>query len=153
MSERFPLVYLFPLRLLCGLILTIEGWQKLQGGWLHGTALLSTLEKWMAADKPYAFFMPVIRSALAHPKIFGSLITLGELVVGLSLLAGVLTRVSSALGAIMLFSIAFGAGQGLAPPGNALLLGSMLVLFVLAPPGRVLGVDMLLRGRLPRWMV
>lgn len=153
MLERFPLVYLLPLRLLCGLILTIEGWQKLQGGWLHGTALLSTLEKWMAADKPYAFFLPVIRSAAAHPKIFGSLITLGELVVGLSLLAGVLTRTSSILGALMLFSIAFGAGQGLAPPGNALLLASLLVLFVFAPPGRVLGVDVLLRSRLPRWMV
>ena len=31
MTERIPLAYLFPLRLLCGLILVLEGWSKLQG--------------------------------------------------------------------------------------------------------------------------
>ena len=64
-----------------------------------------------------------------------------------------LTRIGAALGALMLFSFAFGAGQGLVPPGNALLMGALCVLFVVAPPGRVLGVDAVLRGRLPRWMV
>ena len=43
MNERVPLAYLVPLRVLCGLILIIEGWGKLQGGWLHGTPLLATL--------------------------------------------------------------------------------------------------------------
>ena len=39
------------------------------------------------------------------------------------------------------------------PPGNALLMGAMFVLFILAPPGRVLGLDATLRARFPRWMV
>jgi hypothetical protein len=65
----------------------------------------------------------------------------------------VLTRISSALGALMLLSFALGNGQGLAPPGNALLMSAVCVLFVFAPPGRFLGVDMLLRDRLPRWML
>jgi thiosulfate dehydrogenase [quinone] large subunit len=153
MSERFPLIYLVPLRLLFGLILVIEGWGKLQGGWLHGTALLETLGRWVAAEKPYAIFMPFIRSAQAHPKIFGSLITMGELVVGLSMVLGLLSRTGAFLGAMMMFSIALGAGQGLAPPGNAVLMGAVFVLFVFAPPGRVLGIDTTLRGRLPRWLV
>jgi len=153
MTERFPLAYIFPLRILCGLILLLEGWSKLQGDWLHGTPLASSLGNWMSADKPYGFFLPVVKLAFAHPKIFGALVTIGEVAIGLSLLAGVLTRIGAALGALMLFSFAFGNGQGLVPPGNALLMGAICVVFVMAPPGRFLGVDSVLQGRLPRWMV
>ena len=153
MTERFPLAYIFPLRILCGVILLLEGWSKLQGDWLHGTPLASSLGNWMAADKPYGFFLPVVKLAFAHPKIFGALVTIGEVAIGLSLLAGVLTRIGAALGALMLFSFAFGNGQGLVPPGNALLMGAICVVFVMAPPGRFLGVDSVLQGRLPRWMV
>ena len=153
MTERVPLAYLFPLRLLCGLILILEGWSKLQGDWLHGTPLAHSLGNWLEAGKPYGFFLPMVRLAYAHPKIFGALVTIGELAVGLSLLAGVLTRVGAALGALMLFSFALGNGQGLVPPGNAVLMGALCALFVAAPPGRFLGVDTLLQGRLPRWMV
>jgi thiosulfate dehydrogenase [quinone] large subunit len=153
MTERIPLAYLFPLRLLFGVILVIEGWGKLQGDWLHGTPLATSLGNWLAADKPYGFFLPMVKLAFAHPKIFGALVTIGELTVGLSLLFGVLTRIGAALGALMLLSFAFGAGQGLAPPGNALLMGAICILFVFAPPGRFMGVDTVLRSRLPRWMV
>jgi uncharacterized membrane protein YphA (DoxX/SURF4 family) len=152
MGERIPLGYLFPLRILCGLILLMEGWGKLQGGWLHGTTLLNTLGGWLDAAKPYHFFIPIVESARAHPKIFGALITTGELVIGASMLLGLLTRVTAFLGAAMLFSIAFGSGQGLAPPGNAVLMGALFVLFIFAPPGRVLGLDAALRARLPGWM-
>ncbi|HVR64593.1 MAG TPA: hypothetical protein VMU50_21980, partial [Polyangia bacterium] len=62
-------------------------------------------------------------------------------------------RLFSFLGFVMLFSFALGAGQGLSPPGNALLLGAILVTFVLAPPGRAFGVDQTMRGRLPTWMI
>jgi uncharacterized membrane protein YphA (DoxX/SURF4 family) len=153
MGERIPLGYLVPLRLLWGLILVIEGWGKLQHGWLHGTPLTATLDGWIDGHKTYAFFVPVVRAAYAHPKIFGGLITAGELVIGASMLLGVATRAMSFLGAVMLFSFAFGAGQGLAPPGNALLMGAVFLIFVLAPPGRVLGLDSALRARLPRWLV
>jgi thiosulfate dehydrogenase [quinone] large subunit len=153
MNERIPLATLVPLRVICGLILVLEGWSKLQGDWLHGTPLASSLGNWLAADKPYGFFLPVVKNAHAHPKVFGALVTIGELAVGISLLAGVLTRLGSALGALMLFSFAFGNGQGLVPPGNAVLMGLICLMFVAAPPGRVLGVDVLLRSRLPRWMV
>ena len=153
MTERFPLAYLFPLRVVFGLILLLEGWSKLQGDWLHGSPLANTLGNWLSADKPYGFFLPVVKLAYAHPKIFGSLVTIGEVAVGLSLLAGVLTRVGAALGALMLLGFALGSGQGLVPPGNALLMAMVCVLFVVAPPGRFLGIDQTLVNRLPRWMV
>ncbi|HVV48850.1 MAG TPA: DoxX family membrane protein [Polyangia bacterium] len=153
MGERIPLGYLVPLRILCGLILVIEGWGKLQHGWLHGTPLLGTLDGWVEAHKTYGFFLPVVQSARAHPKIFGTLVTAGELAVGLAMLLGLLTRLAAFLGALLLFSFAFGGGQGLAPPGNALLMGAIFVVFLFAPPGRVLGLDAALRARFPRWMV
>jgi len=153
MNERIPLAFLVPLRLFCGVILVLEGWSKFQGDWLHGTPLLHTLDGWADAHKTYQFFLPVFETARRHPKIFGTLVTAGELVIGAALVLGVVTRLASFLGAVMLFSFAFGAGQGPVPPGNALLMGAILLLFVLAPPGRVLGFDQALRTRLPRWMV
>jgi thiosulfate dehydrogenase [quinone] large subunit len=153
MTEHFPLAYLLPLRIIFGIILVLEGWGKLHGDWLHGTPLATSLGNWLAADKPFGFFLPVVKLAYAHPKIFGALVTIGELAVGLSLLAGVLTRIGAALGALMLFAFAFGSGQGLVPPGNAMVMALVCLLFVAAPPGRFMGVDTVLRAHLPRWMV
>jgi len=152
MGERVSLGVLVPLRLLVGVMLAYSGYHKFAGGWLHGTALMNILDGWMA-HPTYPVFLPVLRTAQAHPKIFGTLVTAGELVIGAALVLGLLTRLMSFLGALMLFSFALGAGQGLSPPGNAILMGAILLLFVLAPPGRVFGADQLLIGRLPRWMI
>jgi uncharacterized membrane protein YphA (DoxX/SURF4 family) len=153
MGERVSLGVLFPLRVLCGLILVLSGWGKLQSGWLHGTPLLGLLDGWLADGKTYHFFLPMVESARAHPKIFGALITSGELIIGASMLLGLLTRAGAFLGALMLFSITFASGQGLSPPGNALLMAAIFTIFIIAPPGRVLGLDAALRARMPRWMV
>jgi uncharacterized membrane protein YphA (DoxX/SURF4 family) len=152
MNERIPLALLVPLRIFWGLILVLEGWGKLKGDWLHGTPLLSTLDGWTSAHKTYEFFAPVVRTAMAHPKIFGTLVTMGELIVGAAMVLGLCTRAASILGAALVFSFAFGGGQGPVPPGNALLMGAVFLLFIVAPPGRVLGIDQALRAHLPRWM-
>ncbi len=120
MGERIPLGVLVPLRIFCGLILVLEGWGKLQHGWLHGTPLLETLNGWTDAHKTYAFFSPVVEAGRNHPKIFGALITAGELVIGFSMVVGLLTRAAA---------------------------------FLVVPPGRVLGLDVALRPRLPPWLV
>jgi uncharacterized membrane protein YphA (DoxX/SURF4 family) len=153
MNERIPLAVLLPLRFLVAAILLLEGYQKFMGGWLHGDALLRTTQTWLDAHRVYAFFLPVLKSAHEHPKIFSGLITLGELSVGLCLFLGLVTRLASFMGFLLLGSIAAASGQTLAPPGNALLMAAILFVFVLAPPGRVLGIDQGLRARLPRWMV
>src|SRR5262249_26263293 len=131
----------------------MEGWSKFQGGWLHGTPLLAILNGWVDAHKPYHFFLAVVDTARAHPKIFGSLVTLGELVVGVSMLLGLFTRLGAVVGALMVLSFAFGAGQGLAPPGTGIMAGAVFLTFIAAPPGRALGIDQTLHGRLPRWLI
>ena len=152
MGERVPLGILVPLRILWGLILILEGWGKLQHGWLHGTALSGMLDGWVEGHKTYPFFLPVVQTARAHPKIFGALISVGELTVGLSMLLGLFSRLGAFLGVLLMFSIAFASGQGLVPPGNALLMGAVFVIFLVAPPGRVLGLDVVWRARFPRWL-
>jgi uncharacterized membrane protein YphA (DoxX/SURF4 family) len=152
MNERVPLAVLLPLRLLFGAIMLLEGWSKLRGGWLHGTPLLAKLTEWVSQGKPYPFFMGVVETARAHPKIFGTLIASGELVVGASMALGLFSRLGAFLGLLMTFSFAAGSGQNLAPPGNAILMGAVFFVFLLAPPGRVVGFDQLLRARLPRWL-
>lgn len=152
MNERFPLTVLLPLRFFVAAILLLEGYQKFMGGWFHGDPLLRISQTWLDAGRPYHFFLPMLKSAHAHPKIFGSLITLGELAVGVSMLLGVVTRLGALVGILLLGSIAAGSGQGLAPPGNALLMVVVMLTFVVSPPGRVLGLDQSLRARLPRWM-
>jgi uncharacterized membrane protein YphA (DoxX/SURF4 family) len=153
MNERVPLAVLLPLRFLSAAILILEGYQKMTGEWLHGGAMMRTTQTWLDAHRAYSFFLPMLQSAHNHPKIFGSLITLGELAVGLCLLLGVATRLASFLGLLLLGSITAASGQGLAPPGNALLMAAIMLTFVISPPGRVLGVDAGLRTKLPRWMV
>jgi uncharacterized membrane protein YphA (DoxX/SURF4 family) len=153
MNERVPLAWLVPLRLLCGVIMVLEGWNKFQGGWLHGTPLLAILDGWVSAHRTYHFFLPVVETARAHPKIFGTLVTMGELVVGASMVLGLFTRFTAFLGALMTLSFAFAGGQGLVPPGNAVLMAALFITFMVVPPGRVLGIDHALRARLPRWLV
>ena len=153
MNERVPLAALVPLRLLVAAILLLEGYQKFMGGWFHGEALLRTTQTWQEAHRAYGFFLPILNNAHNHPKIYGSLITLGELAVGLCLLLGVVTRLASFLGLLLLGSITAASGQTLAPPGNALVMAAIMFTFVIVPPGRVLGLDAALRARLPRWMV
>jgi len=153
MNERFPLAWLVPLRLLMAAILLVEGWGKFRCGWFHGDALSRTTEAWLTAHRTFHFFLAVTKSAHEHPKVFGTLVTLGELFVGACLAVGAVTRLASLVGVLLLGSIAAASGQGLAPPGNAVVMAAVLATFVIVPPGRVFGLDTRLRTTLPRWMV
>ena len=152
MRERVPLLCLVPLRLLVGLMLVLSGYQKFQGGWLHGTPLLVILEGWLRDHKAYSFIVSVVETARAHPKIFGTLVTMGEMIIGSALVVGLFTRLASILGTLVFLTFAFASGERLAPPGPAMLVGAILFTFVLIPPGRVLGCDQMLRARLPLWL-
>ena len=153
MNERVPLALLLPLRLLVAFMLLVEGYQKFREGWLHGDVFARVTQTWLDSHRSYHLFLPLLNTAHAHPKIFATLVTLGELTVGASLLLGLVTRAASFVGLMLLVAIAGTSGQGLAPPGNAVLMAAILFTFVLTPPGRVLGLDQRLRLRLPRWLV
>ena len=155
MNERFPLAYLVPLRLLFGVILLLEGWGKLQGDWLHGdAAAAATLDRWLARRQAVRLLHADGEASRTRiPRSSGTLVTIGELAIG-AVDAG---RAGHArqrrAGRDDVALVRGGGGQGLVPPGNALLMAAMFLLFVVVPPGRVLGIDAVAPGRLPRWMV
>ncbi len=152
MRERFPLLFLFPLRVLVGVMLVLAGYHKFLDGWLHGTALLTILDGWMRDHKSYHFILPVVNTAQAHPKIFGALVTMGEMVIGAAMVVGLFTRFFALLGTLVFFTFAFASGEHLAPPGPAILMGAIFFTFLLVPPGRALGLDQALRAKLPAWL-
>lgn len=151
MQETVRLLALLPLRLMVGAGLAYEGWGKLMEGWMHGNEVHNAMVTWLDKKRTYSFFIPFVEHFRDHPKIFGTLLTLGELGIGACLVVGLLNRPLSLLGFVMTLSIALGAGQG--PVGNATILAAVFLCFMLASPGRVLGIDRKLKGRLGSWLI
>ncbi len=81
--------------------------------------------------------------------VFGPAVYLAEVAIGVSLLLGVLTRLGAILGALMALNLWLGLYS--APnewPWTYFFLIIIQCLFALAPPGRFLGIDALLSGRI-----
>src|SRR5690349_21224015 len=85
---------------------------------------------------------------LPNLSLFGPLVYLIEAAIGVSLLLGVFSRAGAALGALMGLNLWLGLYS--APgewPWTYMFLIMIQALFVIDPPGRVLGVDALARRR------
>ena len=152
MGEQTRIAFLLPLRLFCGWIFLNTGVHELSGGWLHNDELSEILHTWLKDGKTYAFYVPFLRNViLPHAHLFACAISVSELLVGAALLAGLLTRFAALVGLVLVGNFLVGRGDGLAANGTAPL-AVMLFTIVLTAPGRALGLDAALRGRLPRWL-
>jgi len=120
------------------------------------------LKYWMGQEAEHAATVlqgDLVRDVvLPNLNLFGPLVYLVEVAIGVSLLLGVLSRVGAALGLLMGLNLWLGLYS--APgewPWTYMFLCVIQALFVLDPPGRVLGVDALLRrraaGRVPAGLV
>ena len=88
---------------------------------------------------------------LPNLAVFGPLVYLVELTIGVSLLLGLFSRVGAVLG--MLMGLNLWLGLYSAPgewPWTYMFLVVIQALFVIDPPGRALGADVLLRQRAGR---
>jgi uncharacterized membrane protein YphA (DoxX/SURF4 family) len=86
--------------------------------------------------------------------LFAWLIFLAELLVGLSLLTGTLTRLGAAVGLLMALNL--GVGMLAVPnewPWSYVMLAMFHFIFLITAAGRVLGVDAFLRRRPPGSLV
>jgi uncharacterized membrane protein YphA (DoxX/SURF4 family) len=85
------------------------------------------------------------------PKAYVSAVTVGELLLGVALLLGILTRFSAALALIVSIGYLYSAGTWLGPSatGHAAHAAISIALLVGAA-GRTLGVDAVLARRWPR---
>ncbi len=85
---------------------------------------------------------------LPHLAVFGPLIYLVELLIGVSLLLGLFSRVGATLGLLMGLNLWLGLYSAEGEwPWTYMFLVMIQAWFVIEPPGRVLGTDVLLTQR------
>lgn len=144
-----PLVGL-PVRLYAGYFFLKYGLQKATGGF-GGAALRETLTKW-AGETRYGFYVPFLKSvAIPHAETFALLVMLGEIVVGAALLVGFATRLAALGGLFLCLNFLFGSGVRLVSTEPPVVFALLLLTVYLTAAGRALGLDLFLRGKLPRW--
>ena len=154
MRPQTSVTALVPLRLFVGWIFLVAGIGKITGGWMTSNAhLLDILQGWLREGRPYHFYAPFLRDVvIPRVHVFSVLIPIGELCVGATLLLGLLTRWAALVGMSMVLAFLLGRGDGLGNNNTAPMVVMCLTL-MLTNPGRVLGIDAALRGKLPSWMV
>ena len=139
-----------PVRLFCGYFFLKYGLEKATGGF-GGAALRRTLDEW-AAGTPYAFYRPfLLHVAMPYSSVFASLVTVGEIVVGVTLLLGIATRLGSLLGLFLCLNFMSAMGTPLLSVEHPIFFAIMLLTVYASAAGRALGFDQILKGRLPRW--
>ena len=152
MGERFPLLCLFPLRLLVGVMLVLAGYHKFLDGWLHGTALMRSSTGGCGTTRATTSSCRWLTPRARTPKIFGALVTMGEMVIGAAMVVGLFTRFGVDPGHADLLHVRVRVGRAPGAAGPAMLVGAIFFTFLFAPPGRVLGLDHALRAKLPAWL-
>jgi thiosulfate dehydrogenase [quinone] large subunit len=146
LKERTYLWYLSVLRIYVGFYLLRQGFGKFQrdfprGDWIgRQIGDISTLNLYWWYKK---FLLDYV---VPHHELFGYLVMTGEIAVGACLLLGLFTRFSAVVGLLMLINYFLGVGMA---RGGATLAQQQtfiiaLAIFVLANPGRTLGLDGLL---------
>lgn len=146
-------VQVFLLRLaLAGLFLHL-GFEKYADGWLHTPQPLADDLASYRAHATGAQLAYLDAVAIPYEALWAKLMTIGEFAVGVSLLLGLLARLGSCAGIVMVLN--FHAANGnlfsvnmIASPWAALLLAGLLVT-LLAGAGRWLGIDAALAKRSP----
>jgi uncharacterized membrane protein YphA (DoxX/SURF4 family) len=148
-KERTYLWYIVIVRLYVGYYLLQQGILKYlrgfpQSDWISRS--IGDLDKIEIFDWYRSFLINVVA---VHRELFGYLVMSGEILIGLCLVLGLLTRFSSIMGIFLLLNYFF--GPGMAKGGAALAQQQtfiiLLVVLALSRPGRTFGLDGLLFKR------
>jgi uncharacterized membrane protein YphA (DoxX/SURF4 family) len=145
-TERTYLWYLSVLRIYVGYYLFFQGIRKYRRAFPKGDWIGRQIGDLGALDL-YPWYKTFLQYyVVPHSELFGYLIMFGEIAVGACLLLGLFTRLTALVGLFMLVNYYLGPGTA---RGGSLLAQQhifiiALVIFVLANPGRTLGLDGLL---------
>jgi len=137
-----------------------SGTGKIQSILSDPSAYFGGLSKVFAAvwakTNPYPFMADFLTNAAApNASVFVTAIAITEVLVGLSLLLGILTRFGAFGGIVMnvIFYLAAGHTSPSTAGINLIMIGAQLAMMV-APGGRVLGLDAILHrkfAKVPLW--
>ena len=146
-SSAGPSWGLVLIRIVVGAVLLYAGWVKLQMG-IGEELVLSTRERIAEAPALYRAFGENV--VLAHPWFFTQCIVFGELLGGLCLFLGALTRPAGFFATFLFLHFVFAAPAE--QRVTAIVLAAACFGCALSRAGRVAGADVFLDGKLPRWM-
>jgi thiosulfate dehydrogenase [quinone] large subunit len=148
LRERTYLWYLAALRIYVGYYLLWQGIRKYQRNFPKSDWVGRQIGDIAALDLVAWYKRFLLDYVAPHQELFGNLVMIGEIAVGAGLLLGLFTRFSAAVGLFMLIN--YYLGPGMARGGAALAQQQTFILlmaiFILASPGRTLGLDGLLFG-------
>jgi thiosulfate dehydrogenase (quinone) large subunit len=143
LKEQTYLWYIVILRLYIGYYLLQQGILKYRRGFPQSDWInrqigdLNTIEI-------YAWYKSfLINVVVPHRELFGYLVVAGEILIGLCLVLGLLTRLSSIMGIFLLLNYFFGPGmaRGGASLAQQQTFIVVLVVLILSNAGRTLGLD------------
>lgn len=135
------------IRIVVGFLLLVAGWRNAQAG-SGESIVVGTREAWAASPGVVRSFGEHV--VLEHPWFFGATVVLGQLLCGLGLFLGLLTRPAGFLGAL-LFAIGLFAVPDAQKP-LCLLFAVCCFACGLSRAGRRSGADVFLDERLPAWL-
>jgi thiosulfate dehydrogenase [quinone] large subunit len=141
---------LVPLRIYLGVIFLFAVWPKLaaEGGFQSS---LEGFLQGMALGNAHDFYRGFLESVvLPNAGLFASLIVLGELLVGVALIAGFATRFASGVAMFLLLNYMFAKGAWFwMPSSNDAAMFFIALVLMLGAAGRSFGVDRILHERYP----
>lgn len=142
-KERTYLWYLSILRIYVGYYLFFQGIGKFQRNFPKGDWIGRQIGDVASLDLYPWYKNFLLHYVATHSELFGYLVMFGEIAVGVCLLLGLFTRASAFIGLFMLVN--YYLGPGTARGGYMLAYQQIYILalaiFVLAGPGRTLGLD------------
>jgi len=143
LKEKTYLWYIVLLRLWIGYYFLQQGIRKYQRDFPKGDWIGRQIGDVPALDL-YPWYKRFLTDyVVPHSELFGYLVMIGEILVGLCLLLGLLTRFSAFVGLFMLIN--YFLGPGMARGGASLAQQQTfivaLVIILLSNPGRTLGLD------------
>jgi thiosulfate dehydrogenase (quinone) large subunit len=137
------------LRVYLGAVFLIAALPKIRGDFTPG--LVRFLDQ-VALQRGHPFYQQFLQDVvLPNAPAFAALVTWGELLVGVTLVLGLLTRFSAAAALVLAVNYMFAKGAWFwTPSSNDAAFAAISLALLIGAAGRTLGLDALLARRWPR---
>jgi thiosulfate dehydrogenase [quinone] large subunit len=137
------------LRMYLGVVFLVAALPKLRQDFTPG---LTGFVQQVGLQRAHQFYRPFLEQVvLPNAPGFAALVTWTELLVGVTLVLGLLTRVSAAAALVLVLNYMFAKGAWFwTPSSNDAAFVTISLALLIGAAGRTLGVDALLARRWPR---
>ena len=137
------------LRVYLGVVFLVAALPKLPQDFTLG---LTGFVQQVGLQKAHQFYRPFLEQVvLPNAPVFAALVTWAELLVGVTLVLGLLTRFSAAVAAVLTLNYMFAKGAWFwTPSSNDAAFVAISVALLIGAAGRTLGLDAFLARRWPR---